>query len=148
MKFYFILLTVLHIVRVFLVDVADLAGRVLDLASGALTGADAVGSYYLMGNELADVALFTLCLVASYEHGFSRQVLRRMDPRRWRMVGQATLALGVFQAFLFTRGEVLGAPVYLPDPGVLDLARLFLPYVLFAIPAIVHSSERAKSQPA
>ncbi len=148
MKFYFILLTVLHIVRVFLVDMADLAGRALGLASGALTGADAVGSYYFMGNELADVALFTLCLVACYEHGFSSQVLRGMDLRRWRLVGRATLALGVFQVFLLTRGEALGAPAYIPDPGLLDLARLFLPYVLFAIPAIVHASELQKSQPA
>lgn len=139
MKFYFVLLTLLHIARVLLISLPALIGYVLDLSSGALAGAGLTGATYLFFNHLGDCILFTLCLVASFEHGFSRPVLRSMTPGRWRLAGQATLALGVFQAFLLTRGEILGAPAYIADPNLLDVGRLFLPYALFAIPAIVHS---------
>jgi hypothetical protein len=144
-KFYFILLTLLHIARVLLISVPAIIGYVSDMFSGALSGAGLTGASYLFANHLGDCILFTLCLIASYEHGFSRQVLKSMDPRRWRLVGQATLALGVFQTFFLIRGEALGAPDYIPNPGVLDVVRLFLPYVLFAIPAVVHSTELSKS---
>ncbi|MEW5774890.1 MAG: hypothetical protein AB1916_15340 [Thermodesulfobacteriota bacterium] len=131
MKFYFVLLTLLHIARVLLVSVPTLVAR-------------PVPDLFTL-NHLGDIALFTLCLVASYEHGFSRTVLKSMNPARWRMAGQATLALGVFQVFLYTMGERIGAPDLIPNPGILDVARLFLPYALFAIPAIVHSHELAKT---
>lgn len=130
MKFYFILLTLLHIARVVLISLPAMVAR-------------PVPDWFFL-NHLADCVLFTLCLIASYEHGFSRTVLRSMNPGRWRLAGQATLALGAFQTFLYTLGEHIGAPDLIPNPGILDVVRLYLPYVLFAIPAIVHSHELAK----
>lgn len=131
MKFYFILLTILHIARVLLISIPAMVNRpALD---------------YFFFNHLGDVILFTLCLAASFELGFGRKVLKSMDAGRWRLAGQATLALGVFQTFLYTLGESLGAPDLIPEPSLLDVGRLFLPYVLFAIPAIVLSHELAKA---
>lgn len=132
MKFYFVLLTLLHIARVLLVSIPAMAAR-------------PVPDWFFF-NHLADCILFTLCLVASFELGFSRPVLKGMDARRWRMAGQATLVLGAFQVFLYTLGERLGAPDLIPDPGILDVLRLYLPYLLFAVPAVVHSHELANRQ--
>jgi hypothetical protein len=131
-KFYFILLTVLHMARVLLVSIPALVAR--------------PEPDWFFFNHLADCVLFTLCLIASYELGFSRQALKSMNAGRWKLVGQATLALGVFQTFLYTLGERIGAPDLIPNPGILDALRLFLPYLLFAIPAIVHSHELTKGQ--
>ena len=130
MKFYFVLLTLLHIARVLLISIPSMVAR-------------PVPDWFFF-NHLADCALFTLCLVASFELGFSRPVLKSMDARRWRMAGQATLVLGAFQVFLYTMGEHIGTPDLIPNPGILDGLRLYLPYVLFAIPAIVHAHELAR----
>ena len=132
MKFYFVLLTLLHIARVLLISIPAMAARPTP--------------DWFFFNHLADCVLFTLCLVASYELGFSRQALKSMDARRWRLAGQATLALGVFQVFLYTLGESIGAPDLIPEPGILDVLRLYLPYLLFAVPAIVHSHELTNRQ--
>lgn len=132
MKVYFILLTLLHIARVLLVSIPAMVARPVP--------------DWFFANHLADCVLFTYCLIASYELGFSRQVLKSMNAPRWRLVGQATLALGVFQTFLYTLGERIGAPDLIPNPGILDVLRLFLPYLLFAVPAIVHSHELSKRQ--
>lgn len=129
-KFYFILLTLLHIARVLLISIPAMVAR-------------PVPDWFLF-NHLGDVVLFTLCLVASFELGFSRPVLRSMNAFRWRMAGQATLVLGAFQVFLYTMGEHIGTPDLIPNPGILDGLRLYLPYVLFAIPAIVHAHELAR----
>lgn len=131
MKVYFVLLTVLHIVQVFFKDIKLMV---------------ALADTWFFVTCLGDIILFTLCLIASFELGFSRQVLRSMNAPRWRLAGQATLALGVFQTFLFTLGERIGAPDLIPNPGILDVLRLFLPYLLFAVPAVAHSHELGKGQ--
>jgi len=133
-KFYFVLLTLLHIARVLLISIPSMVAR-------------PVPDWFFF-NHLADVALFTLCLIASFELGFSRPVLRSMNARRWRMAGQATLVLGAFQVFLYTMGEHIGTPDLIENPGILDVLRLYLPYLLFAIPAIVHSHELSKKNAA
>ena len=134
MKFYFVLLTLLHIARVVLISIPAMVAR-------------PVPDWFFF-NHLGDCVLFSLCLVASYELGFSRQAMKSMNARRWRLTGQATLALGAFQVFLYTMGEHIGTPDLIPDPGILDGLRLYLPYVLFAIPAIVHAHELTKKNAA
>ncbi len=119
MKGYFFLLALLYAVTVF-------------MSLWSLT--NPLHLLVALKNAL-DIALFSLCLTGCYGLAFKR---RYLEPARWRITFQATLILGVFSVVLLGFGDRFGVPTPAGNPGLLELGLIFLPYLLFAIPAILY----------
>jgi hypothetical protein len=121
MKVYTVLLAILYALRMF-------------ISLWALT---TLPHWLFALNHLADIALFTLCVAAAVEFGFGKRLVR-LPLDTWRLVGRLTLVLGAFSTLLYTNGQIFGAPAPAAGGGILQVAMIFLPYVLFAIPVIVY----------
>lgn len=79
---------------------------------------------------LADMVLLALCVYGCFALAYGRKIF---TPQAWRLVHQATIALGLFTVFLINRAA--------PDGGVLRLVLTFITYLVFAIPAILYERE-------
>jgi hypothetical protein len=83
---------------------------------------------------MADIVLFGLCLKGCFGMAFGRTY---HSPPVWRLIAHLTLALGGFTLVLGILGPDLGRSPHSPtDP--ISLGFSVLPYVLFAIPAILY----------
>ncbi|MDY7001164.1 MAG: hypothetical protein SVS15_05205 [Thermodesulfobacteriota bacterium] len=127
MKLYFIILSVLFLTRVLL--------SVWFLLS--------LPHYLVFLNHVGDIVLFTLCWAGALDLAFKKRLLN-FSPDKWRLTYQATLVLGAGSVLLTKYGADLGVPSPAGSPGILTLGLIFLPYVLFAIPVIVHEHELKK----
>lgn len=94
--------------------------------------------------SLADIVLFTLCLLVAVELAFSR-VLVTLSTPQLRLVYNATLFVGGAHVMLNNFGDLLGVPSPVGDTSILQIGLDFLPYLLFSIPAIVLEHERKKA---
>lgn len=92
---------------------------------------------------LGTVVLFTLSLAGCIQLAWGRALVR-FAPGQWRMVYQATLALGAFYVLLKNFGELLGVATMSGPTNIFQLGLDFLPYLLFAIPIIVLEHELNK----
>jgi hypothetical protein len=83
---------------------------------------------------VADVILFGICLAGCFGLAYGR---RYFSAQAWRLIAHLTLALGAVTIVLRVSGPNFGLPAQAPaDP--FSLALSFLPYILFAIPAILY----------
>lgn len=121
MKTYFVLLAILY--------VGNLANSFVGLAF--------VAAPVMIAKIAADVALMSISLWGCYGMAFGK---RYLSAAKWRIVYQATLALGVATVLLYANGEVVGLPP-LEGIGLLHAGMIFLPYVLFAVPIILYEKE-------
>jgi len=127
MKLYFLLLSVLFLTRV-VVSVWVLLS---------------LPHYLVFLNHAADIVLFALCLAGCLDLAFKKRLVN-FSQDKWRLTYQATLVLGAGSVLLTNYGHSLGVPSPAGSPGILTLGLIFLPYVLFAIPVIVHTHELKK----
>jgi hypothetical protein len=132
-KVYFFLLCLLYVARILLVSLPSIY---MGLRSPDL----------FTLNHVLDVVAFSLCLAAALELGFGRRLVKRFTDGHWKLTGQATIALGILQTFLYGWGERIGMPDLIPQPGILTILRLMLPYVLFAVPAILLGSKALENK--
>ncbi len=121
MKTYFVLLAILYF--------GTLANSFIGLAF--------VAAPVMIAKIAADVALMGVCLWGCYGMAFGK---RYLSAPKWRMIYQATLALGVATVLLYANGEVVGLPP-MQGIGLLHAGMIFLPYVLSAIPIILYEKE-------
>lgn len=84
---------------------------------------------------LADIFLFSLCLLACCGMAFNR---RYFSPAFWAWPGRLTLVLAGVHALLVLSSPREGGASFWP----VDLGMNLLIYVLFAIPAILYANER------
>lgn len=129
MKGYFFLLSVLYLAFLAL----------------AVWGLTTFLHMYITLKLLADIVLPGLCVWACYGLAFKKVY---MGPIAWRMVYNLTFILGVFAVLLRGWPDKLGVPSPVGAPHVLDLALTFLPYILFAIPAVLYDHELKQKQKA
>jgi hypothetical protein len=80
---------------------------------------------------MAEIGLFGLCLAGCHGLAFDR---RYSTSQAWRLVGHLTLVVGGLSVFFRYRGEGDG----MPSTDLYSLGLAFLPYLLFAIPAILY----------
>lgn len=124
MKGYFFLLCVLCLSKV----LVSLWGLVT--ASHLLVGVVFLG----------DVVLLPLCTLGCYALAFKKVV---WSAGTWGAIRLLTLALGVFAVVVFGYGEQFGVPS-IGQRGMLTIALVFLPYLLFAIPVILYENALKK----
>lgn len=128
MKVYVVLLAILYVLHI-------------SINIWALT---TLPHYLFAIQHLADLVLLTLCMAGGIAHSFGK-VLVRLERGSWRMVSRLTLVLGAFTVLLYVKGdEVFGVPAPASGGGIMQVALIFLPYVLFAIPVIVYEHELGK----
>lgn len=87
--------------------------------------------------NLAEILVFGACLAAAVGLGWKK---RWRTPGFWGAVATASLILGGAAALVFGFGDLFG----LPQPGrpnLLQIGLLYLPYVLFAVPAVLYERE-------
>jgi hypothetical protein len=84
---------------------------------------------------VADIILFGLCLRGCFGLAFGR---RYLSTQAWRLIGHLTLALGGVNVILRISGPDLGLAPQAGPADPFSLALSFLPYILFAIPAILY----------
>ncbi len=128
MKFYAILLAVLWLTRMTVSLWALLTGQ----------------HPLLMLNHALDLIVLTLALAGAMQAGFGKILLPRFTAQHWRLVSRGTLLLGALSTMLYTHGEAVGVPSS-AGPGLMNVALVFLPYLLFAIPVIVLEFELRKA---
>ncbi len=120
MKFYFILLAVLWLARM-TVSVSSLL----------------FGQHPLyMLNHALDLVALTLCLTGTLQLSFGKVLLPKFTPDHWRLLSRGTLLLGALSTLLYTHGDLVGVPAT-AGPGLMGVAMVFIPYLLFSIPIIV-----------
>ncbi|MBU1003882.1 MAG: hypothetical protein KKE73_15330 [Proteobacteria bacterium] len=95
--------------------------------------------------SIATVVLFTLCLAGCIQLAWGKTLLR-FAPGQWRMVYQATLAIGAFYVMLKNFGDLMGVATMSGPINIFQIGLDFLPYLLFAIPVIVLEHELNKGQ--
>ncbi|MBN2140747.1 MAG: hypothetical protein PHV85_09890 [Desulfovibrionaceae bacterium] len=121
MKVYFVLLAFLFLSTL--------------LPSGAVL-AHAFSVHYLkVAKSVGDVVLFALCLVGCFGLAFDRRIF---SAGVWGAVKNATLILGAFTVMLLGYGEIFGVPTPQGRPSLMRMGLIFLPYVLFAAPAVLY----------
>ena len=128
MKFYAILLAVLWLLRTTISLWAMLTGQ----------------HPLLMLNHALDLVALTLALAGAVQMGFGKVLLPRFTAAHWRMVSRGTLLLGALSTLLYTHGDAVGVPSS-AGPGLMNVALIFLPYLLFAIPVIILEHELRKT---
>jgi hypothetical protein len=87
--------------------------------------------------KLAEIVIFALCLAAAVGLGWGK---RWRTPGFWGASGTASLMLGAASVMVFGFGGLFG----LPQPerqNILQLGLMYLPYVLFAVPAVLYDRE-------
>jgi hypothetical protein len=130
MKVYVILLGILYALRM-LVSVWALSH---------------VPHYLFMLQHLADIVLFSLCMAGSVAHAYGKHVIR-LERGTWKLVSRLTLVLGAFTVLLYVKGDVIfGIPAPAAGGGIFQVAMIFLPYVLFAIPVIVYEHQMGQTE--
>jgi len=127
MKLYFIILSVLYLSRI-IVSVWVMLNP---------------PHYLIFLNHAADMVLFTLCLAGCLDLAFKKRLVN-FSTDKWRLTYQATLVLGACTVLLMCYGDKVGVPSPVGNPGFLTIGLIYLPYVLFAIPVIVHEHELKK----
>jgi len=90
-----------------------------------------------------DVVLFGLCLWGGISYAFGRRL--RLDAGKWRLISRITLAAGAFFTLGMVWGRSLGIPTPHSSPGLITAAMTLLPYVLFAVPAILYANAMDKN---
>lgn len=128
MKFYAVMLAVLWAMRMFISMWAMLQGQ----------------HPMLMLNHALDLVVLTLAMAGAVQLGFGKVFLPRFTTGHWRMVSRGTLLLGALSALLYTHGEAVGVPPS-AGAGLMQVALIFLPYLLFAIPVTVLEHELRKT---
>ena len=136
MKVYFILLSFLYLMRMF-ISIRSILGGLLGWSLFSFP------NYLYILNHLADMVVFSLCLAGCLDLAFKKRLLN-FSPDKWRRTYQATLMVGILNVLLYCYGDRFGAPALIRNPGIFTVIKFFLPYVLFAIPVIVHEHELKK----
>lgn len=130
MKVYMILLGILYLLRIF-------------VSVWALTH---LPHYLFFIQHLGDLVLFSLCMAGGIAQAYGKAIVN-LDRGTWKLVSRLTLILGAYTVLLYVKGdEVFGIPSPAAGGGLLQVAMLFLPYVLFSIPVIVYEHELAQKE--
>lgn len=87
--------------------------------------------------NLAEIVLFAVCLAAAVGLGWRK---RWRTPGFWAGTASATLMLGAASVLVYGFGDLFGLPTT-GRPNLLQLGLMYLPYVLFAVPAVLYDRE-------
>ena len=117
MKPYFFLLTVLY----------------LSSLANAVIGILAIPTPLALIKNAGDIVCFGLCLRTAFGLAYGRTW---PDAAVCRLLYRATGALGVYAVILAATDNPYGPPG-LFGPGLVHAAMVFVPYVLFIVPAVL-----------
>jgi hypothetical protein len=123
MKPYFFLLAVLY----------------LSILAQAAIGVLAVPTPLALLKNLGDVACLGFCLWVAFDLAFNRA---RFDAAACRLAYRAAGACGVY-AVVLTLTDTPYGPPGLFGPGLAHAAMVFVPYVLFIVPAVLKEKQLA-----